>query len=797
MSEDTGRNIILLSDGTCNSSIARDKSNVWRLYQALDQSPDEEGRQTQLVFYDDGVGTSGFRPLMLLGAVFGWGLSRNVRDLYADLCRHYQPGDRIYILGFSRGAYTARVLADFIATCGVVDVHNSVTTWPKDPDNVGEHAIPAGSESGFRRLVRHAYKSYRQLYWKKANAKLPNVVSAVGRWVRDNVFRAKVLPHTEFRKRFSHQWKEDEQPIEFIGVWDTVDALGLPVDELSDMLDKYIYPYKFSNHRLGSKVKFAAQAMAIDDCRHTFHPLLWDQRRPRDKERIQQVWFTGMHSDVGGGYPVNSLAYIPLCWMMDHMMGARFNLSPVRFNKGVVDQYRSLADPLGRIHNSRRGGAVLYRYLPRNIHTLSHEEDWARSVRVEPMVLHHSVLQRIAEQESGYAPVNIPDDFSICDDKCQVVASSAYPRYKETAKQKKTRAENLSAAEDVIALGRRAYFMMLLIFLFVLIFPFVFPGIPGWIAPAKEGGIFALLMKAGRFGLSFAEGILPQFWLSSYYQHICQLVASAGIFLIFYVVGIRLQRIIARFGYEGWVHIKDAGANTNSRPKNPLLKATNYLRTEGWSRRAKFVAWYKVAPFVAAVLLVFTFVVVAFQTSLVPGGEKADLCLNVHKDDMKELSIFEDITVEVDLKDPCTPSLVHIEEGKRYQISLSEFTTGKKGDVHEGCQTDEIFPFCDASYPANHKGLKDKLAGLHPAYLAGLTLKRDVFRPWFSLMAQVGRRKFSRFVLNEEEFVFEAIASGPMYFYVNDAVAYFSDQPDHFYKQNNLGSLKVTVKRME
>ena len=145
------RNIVLLSDGTGNSSIAPQKSNVWRLFEALDLGPEYH----QIAFYDDGVGTSGFKLLRLIGGAFGWGLSRNVRDLYRKLCRHYKPGDRIYIFGFSRGAFTARVLAHFIGVCGVLD--------RSKPAPGGARTME--TERGLRRGVRKAYKSYRRSYW--------------------------------------------------------------------------------------------------------------------------------------------------------------------------------------------------------------------------------------------------------------------------------------------------------------------------------------------------------------------------------------------------------------------------------------------------------------------------------------------------------------------------------------------------------------------------------------------------------------------------------------------------------
>ena len=115
-----GKTIVLLADGTGNSAANLFKSNVWRLYKALDLSNPPTGGQRQIAYYHDGVGTSTFKPLALLGNVFGVGLKRNIVDMYLFLCRNYQPGDRIFVYGFSRGAFTARVLASVITTQGIL-----------------------------------------------------------------------------------------------------------------------------------------------------------------------------------------------------------------------------------------------------------------------------------------------------------------------------------------------------------------------------------------------------------------------------------------------------------------------------------------------------------------------------------------------------------------------------------------------------------------------------------------------------------------------------------------------------
>src|SRR5215204_6352641 len=115
-----GKAIVLFSDGTGNSSAKLFKTNVWRLYEAVDLGPPAEGKRPQISYYDDGVGTSSFKPLAALGGAFGWGLKRNVLDIYRYVCRNYQDGDDIYAFGFSRGAFTARLVIALIAAEGLV-----------------------------------------------------------------------------------------------------------------------------------------------------------------------------------------------------------------------------------------------------------------------------------------------------------------------------------------------------------------------------------------------------------------------------------------------------------------------------------------------------------------------------------------------------------------------------------------------------------------------------------------------------------------------------------------------------
>ena len=151
------------------------------------------------------MGTSGFKPLRLLGGAFGWGLSRNVRDLYESLCRHYETGDQVCVFGFSRGAYTARVLAHFIITCGILDRRKAPPgakwfRWPGQPTTMS-------AEAGFKLGIRTAYKSYRRRYWENAGIFL-QIFAKMFRWLRNGLYVDVPLPG-EFRKLYSLTKSED------------------------------------------------------------------------------------------------------------------------------------------------------------------------------------------------------------------------------------------------------------------------------------------------------------------------------------------------------------------------------------------------------------------------------------------------------------------------------------------------------------------------------------------------------------------------------------------------------------
>jgi uncharacterized protein (DUF2235 family) len=238
------RRIVVLSDGTGNSAGKLFRTNVWRLYQAIDVA---DG--SQIVRYDDGVGTSSFKPLAWLGGAMGWGLKRNVIDLYMFIARNYQSGDDIYAFGFSRGAFTVRVLISFILSQGIVDKYYS--------------------EDDLRWKAKQLYRNFRR------GRKTRFGLATLGRAIRDVVVW---LLAKAFRYSDNALTTIVPDKIKFIGVWDTVDAYGLPIYELKKGIDHYIWPLALEDRVLDSRIEKACHAICIDDKRKTFHPLFWTRR---------------------------------------------------------------------------------------------------------------------------------------------------------------------------------------------------------------------------------------------------------------------------------------------------------------------------------------------------------------------------------------------------------------------------------------------------------------------------------------------------------------------------------------
>jgi uncharacterized protein (DUF2235 family) len=420
------KKIVLFSDGTGNSSAKAEKTNVWRMFQALDQT-----NASQIAKYDDGVGTSSNKYLAAVGGAFGWGLTRNVLSLYKFVCRNFKRDDKtkkideIYAFGFSRGAFTIRVLVDFITTEGLVTFH---------------------SDEELNRNAAAAYRNYRS---KNFPSWSPFVIWM--RWLRDGLLWVKdrIKGYRSYREiaQSTKDAKRAEIPIRFLGLWDTVEAYGMPVDELKRGIDWVLWPMLFGDLILSPRVERACHALSLDDERTTFHPLLWDQVAEArmvaegkvQRGRITQVWFAGVHSNVGGGYPEDQLSLISLDWMMGEAIANGLVL-----DSKAVALVGAAKSSYARRYDSRAGFGSYYRYAPRRIEV---SED-GQGNSILPIV-HGSVVMRIAYGSDHYSPISLPYRFWVLAPDGELLPMEGAPLHMDATKNRQAASAPASVEKSV------------------------------------------------------------------------------------------------------------------------------------------------------------------------------------------------------------------------------------------------------------------------------------------------------------------------------------------------------------
>jgi uncharacterized protein (DUF2235 family) len=348
------KNIVVCCDGTANQ-YAADKTNVVKLFSLL--SRDEE----QLSFYHPGLGTMeppgaltdlGRRIRRTLGMAVGWGLERDLIDAYTYIMNTYQPGDRVFLFGFSRGAYTVRAVAALIHMYGL---------------------FPPGNEP----LIPYAI---RQI----------TAFNAEGEDAADKFGLA-----AGFKETFS----SIDCPIHFMGIWDTVSSVGWIANALS-----IPYAAQLPN------VLHIRHAVAIDERRAFFRTNLLNRPGLADDQRgIEEVWFPGVHADVGGGYKESEsgLSKLALEWMLyeSEQLGLRFDHSKARL---LLAAHERVCEN-GTIHESLRGWWWLAEAAPkRRRRTGSWMPNWAsRRIIPEGANVHRAALPR-----SGYQ-IKLPMNYTV------------------------------------------------------------------------------------------------------------------------------------------------------------------------------------------------------------------------------------------------------------------------------------------------------------------------------------------------------------------------------------------------
>lgn len=387
------KNIVILLDGTSNE-IAANRTNILRLFGTLERS------ERQIVYYDPGVGTFGadenwwsFKRDVaeIWGLATGWGLDHNVKQAYRFLIENYQAGteqegghpdrDRIYIFGFSRGAYTARVLAGFIHAFGLMSPHHL-------------------------NLLDYAYRAYKDIPYQKSSEGDGAAAFATMRL-------------------YERALDNDRPPIKLLGLFDTVASM---IENGNGRLQFKTHPYTNRN----PSVEWVRHALAIDERRTMFRPEPWTPDQDyrgnpfapvQGKQNSKEVWFAGYHCDVGGGFPEEESAQIkiPLSWMIRETRPTGLFYKDGTIDKTVfgenTDDYVQ-PDASVPLHDSMNAGWNILEWLPRKTPKTSWRKPDAAGryyiPRSDPRMIpadalvHESVQTRIIA--GGYTPPNLPQN---------------------------------------------------------------------------------------------------------------------------------------------------------------------------------------------------------------------------------------------------------------------------------------------------------------------------------------------------------------------------------------------------
>jgi uncharacterized protein (DUF2235 family) len=802
------KNIVLLSDGTGNSSAKLFKTNVWRLFQALDLTDPAR----QVAYYDNGVGTSSFKLFAVLGGIFGFGLKRNIIDIYSFCCRNYREGDQIYGFGFSRGAFTIRVVAGFISNMGLVAY-----------DGNDEH------------LARDAKTAYRKFMSERKihTGILVTPVLKLRNFISYTILGKPTAEEISFNRI---------EEFHFLGVWDTVDAYGGPIDEITRAIDYYYWPLSMPDQFMNQKITRACHALAIEEEREAFRPVLWDDRYVRggdklypidenwkptpsdpakplaaiDRERISQVWFVGVHSDIGGGYPQDGLSYFSLKWMM-----TRAEVYGLTFLVPVQDNWlKSLADPYDKLNDSRHGIAGYYRYKPRNLHDLyrqpplklrfkqeyrrikrlwANKEDPEEEVREElgsePVPrpapkIHQAVLDRIAKGNDSYAPIVLPQVYDVVTDAGDLVPNTSLPIDAHAA----TRARRQGTVWDWVWKRRIVYFMTVAAALYLAALPLIEKWRPGRGAASPFEIVTPLIDLAGAFLPNFVK-----LWLDAFRN-------SPGRF----VVGLAV--VLALMWTGGWMQtrIRDLMRVIWKKPvesAEPDNSWIHRLRSAGPYRAFFYMLKHWILPAVFAAIIFVVLLYAGFCLISRMSFTLADATGHVCTPSMPPPAVPVTSKSEpksFETKAVCTPTGLRVEKGASYDVVLT---------ITEPWEDGHTF---NATDPRKAKGIEtgpegfgtDKMSSM--MYL-GLPLRRQIASNWFAPILRVGNTGFGEvtpgFVREETpgcpcpagparyKTTFKAPKTGEVFVYVNDSVIGLPWIYDYFYRSNNAGAAAITLQK--
>jgi uncharacterized protein (DUF2235 family) len=771
----------------------------------------------QIAYYDDGVGTSSFKLFAILGGVFGFGLKRNVIDIYSFCCRNYQPGDRIYCFGFSRGAFTIRIVAGMIARQGLV-------RYGDDEADLGRFAADA------YRLYRRRFNGGILKYLSKAGLDLRGIRDvAIRQWRRLAGQRASAPAPVPI------------ESIHFVGIWDTVDAYGGPIEEMTRAIDYWVWPLSMPDRFMSAKVLKACHALALEEERQAFSPVIWDQRYVRgsaevagrdktewlfdinydprsqpareaepaphlrtdlpaiDRQRISQVWFTGVHSDIGGGYPQDGLSYVTFDWMLDRAQA---------YGLRYLDRQRELLvdpqiNPVDKLNDSRKGLAGYYRYKPRNILEIYSAPTYKPSMRddvkriwrllwrlpdpqteiladLHPSMprtvlpapeaaIHEAVFNRIGAGTDRYAPVVVPASYLFTNKAGEIVAA----RHPVDPGHPRSRVQ-----DDVwnwIWLKRVVYFLTVFATLCVASIPFFVIYAPGFGRDTVAGFVIPIVNAAASFLPAFLEP-----WFVAFRNAPGFVLAGAVAMAAFLFWGASLQQTIRDAARVAW-HSPDSYTSVSGwraavyRVRRlGIYKATFYVLTH-WAFPTAIMFW----------LFGWLLFGTANTLGLICKGTGGIEVTGAATDGAQAQREGGTKPVVMMTSSVCNATGLKVMQGGSYRIKLIIGEPWKDADIVTGPNGFD-----------NHRA-----AWLQ---LGGAPYRRLIWSNWFATILRVGGPGLEEHLLNLEEekagvwtATFEPRSSGEVFLYVNDSTISLPWIYGFFYWSNNHGTAEVKLEKLE
>ena len=666
---------------------------------------------------------------------------------------------------------------------------------------ISQGLVQADNESELHSLASAAYRAYRRHRYPHLKLEAPY------QWIRN-----KFGPH------YPPKQVRRNVKIRFVGVWDTVAAYGMPIDEMTRGIHQYLWPIELPDNKLSEHVTRACQALALDEERTTFHPQVWDEtsgnasngnaadparRRFIKDERLSQVWFSGVHTNVGGGYPDDALAYIPFVWMITEAQrcGLKFKSDyanqppnpdlmisdPDTFKNAI-----SRRDKDGRLYDPRKGLGGYYRYGPRKL--VPHFYRESKKLEDDEVdvggraKIHESVFKRIDNYAHAYAPLGLPPYYDVVTESGEIVSPDKFriARATEPFETSAAAAQRALAQEHVwneVWKRRILYFATVGATLWLVIFPLV--------SSAQRADEYYSRLRWVSDLVRFIGGFLPKFastWVDGYarapFWFVVMVLLLVGLLSLSTRIASRTSNLMSS------IWRKTPGAPSGA-PDNWIYQLRSSKAYIAFHEGLK----HKVAPAFFAALFLYLGLSVLSHVSfnvLDVAGYTCTEHAAIHP--ATKLAVKEERVIQFDISDLCTPTGVELEtNGARYHVQVDPppGTETVNWKWHNG-----IF-----KVPVGGPSAKEPVTWYERLYLTMfLPLRRELFEDWFRIVLRYGQ-------IGGEESTFEPdptdpliqdiikpTRSGELFIFVNNAVIGVPGLYGSLYKFSD-GKGQLTVRR--